>query len=120
MEAAVVLVRLEPALGPPVLCGLHGLASRLALELVDAVRDRRCRLVARCKPVLDALGAVAATLATDQRQTRDDGLALAEMLARLVLDFEHAPLAHAHLVLLSERILPFLPSVTVIGRGSLL
>ena len=130
MDAMLLLARLEPKeyLAPAIACGLFGLASRFALELVDPPADpaNLCRLVARSKPVLDAFGTVVAQITLSLRRNcatasntflltaarehhySQDATALAEMLARLVLDFEHVPLAHAHLVLLSEQVLPFL------------
>lgn len=153
MNSLEVLARIHPFFGPPVLCGLHALASRLALDLVDR-NDGLIRLIARAKPLLDTFASVVTYMAlsmtskmpspstttritaTKKKKKKikkkktdhhspdasspvvvkkhpitarsDDALALAEMLARLVLDFEHVPLAHAHLVLLSEQVLPLL------------
>mmetsp|Transcript_3276 Transcript_3276/g.4544 ORF Transcript_3276/g.4544 Transcript_3276/m.4544 type:complete len:295 (+) Transcript_3276:50-934(+) len=120
MDALRLLSRMKSTvpLAPAVLCGLHTLASRIALELVDASSNEQIYvLIGRSKAVLDTFADVILLMAIEFRgatrqasQTKEhlDAVALSEMLARLVLDFEHVPLVHAYLVLLSEQILPLI------------
>ncbi|KAJ8599324.1 hypothetical protein CTAYLR_005346 [Chrysophaeum taylorii] len=104
---------------------------RLALELVDPMESGRlCRLVASCKLLLDALRIVllefslkhtdlagdasprsltnsitAADFSSSSSASKSERVAISEMLARLLEDFEHVPLARAFLLVLAEEAL---------------
>lgn len=109
LDVFVLAARVHRA---PVLCGLFSLASRLALDLVDPPDNASlCRLTAQAKQVLDAFRIVLLdfVLSATTRHRADD-VALAEMLARLIHDFHHVPLAHAYLLVLAEQALSLLSS----------
>lgn len=118
LDVFVLAARVHRA---PVLCGLFSLASRLALELVDPPDNASlCRMTANAKTVLDTFRIVLLDFVLSATRHRADDVrlvpasryasqvALAEMLARLIHDFDHVPLAHTYLLVLAEQALSLL------------
>ena len=87
----------DGALAACVLHGLDGVLGDAAVELLGAADlDARAACLGRCEPLLLVFAAV--LVRALPALSREDRGAAAEMLARLVQDFEHAPLPHAFLV----------------------
>ena len=97
----------DGALAAPVVRGIDRALGDSAVDVLNAASAAdRAAAVVRTEPLLNVLGDVLAR--TIPAMIAEDRGAIAETLARLVFDFEHAPLPHAFLVDLYRGFLPAL------------